>query len=271
MHGVLGDIEFGHVDVPYGYAAGSVTDLAQLAMLHTNAGSRNGTPVLSERAVADLHHAGPAAAGGHYGPGWRIGTLDSVGARIVWHAGAVTGYHTIVIAAPQRGWAIAVQHNAWSFLRDADLNAAGFGALTLALGGTPDPPAPSSASLPLLAPGTVILVLVVGLVVAVRRLARRHPGMRRRWPTVLGAATGTAAGVVSAAGVGWWLPHAFDLDLRHILRFQPDLGHLAITIIALGLTLTATTAALLIRTLLGRRAQPPAQARSGGRFVRLVP
>jgi beta-lactamase family protein len=212
--------------VPYGYLAGSVTDLANLTILHTN----NGRPVLSEGAVADLHHPGPATAGGHNGPGWRIGTLDSVGARIVWHAGAVTGYHTIVITAAERGWAVVVQQNAWSFLHDASLNAAGFGALTLALGGAPDPPAPRSATLPLLALGTVILALAAGLVAVVRRLALHHPATGRIRPTVLGAAAGIVIGLVSAAGVGLWLP-----------------------IIILGLALASIAAALLVRTLLPAR------------------
>ncbi|HEU5469679.1 MAG TPA: serine hydrolase [Actinophytocola sp.] len=244
--------------VPYGYLAGSVTDLAHLAILHTNAGRYRGTAVLSQRAIAQLHRPGPVAAGGHYGPGWRIGTLNAVGTRIVWHAGAVTGYHTLVITAPDRGWAVAVQQNAWSFLHDAALNAAGFGALTLALGGEPDPPTPPSATLPLLALGAVILILAVGLAVTAHRLLRPARS-RRSWPTVLGATTGAMAGLMSAVGLGWWLPHAFDLDLRHILRFQPDLGHLTIAIITLGLALTATATALLIRTLLTRhsgQAQP---------------
>ena len=56
---------------------------------------------------------------------------------IVWHAGAVSGYHTALVTAPDEGWAVAVQQNVWSPLADEQLNAAAFGALTIALGGTP--------------------------------------------------------------------------------------------------------------------------------------
>lgn len=237
--------------VPYGYTAGSVTDLAHLAMILTNTGRYGAQQVLSPTAVADLQHAGPTAAGGHYGLGWRIATLNTVGTRIVWHAGAVTGYHTILIAAPDTGWAIAVQHNAWSPLRDASLNAAGFGALTVALGGTPaPPPAQSTTTVMVLALGAVILILAAALALSVRHLTRRT-APRRTWPTLLAATTGIATGILPAVGVGLWFPHTFDLDLRHILRFLPDIGHLAIAIITLGLALATTAAALVARTLIG--------------------
>ncbi|HET9138383.1 serine hydrolase domain-containing protein, partial [Actinophytocola sp.] len=245
--------------LPYGYLAGSVTDLAHLAILHTDAGRYHGEQVLSEDAVAGLHRPGPPAAGGHYGPGWRIGTLGPVGARIVWHAGAITGYHTIMIAAPDAGWAVAVQQNAWSPLRDGSLNAAGFGVLTLALGGTPDPPPPASATTPLLGLGAVILILTAGLILTARRLVRRASNTHRTWPVLLGAGTAAAAGLLCATGAGLWLPHTVDLDLRHILRFLPDIGHLTITVIILGLALTATATALLVQTLLRLRSRRPAE------------
>lgn len=242
--------------VPYGYLAGSVTDLAHLAIIHTSGGRYGGEQVLAEGTVSNIQRGGPRAAGGHYGLGWRIGTLSTVGARIVWHAGGVTGYHTIVITAPDAGWAVAVQLNAWSPLRDASLNAAGFDALTLALGGVPSPPpAEPTTTVALVALGALALALAVGLALSVRRLLRRNPTRRHAWPILLATGSGTTVGVLSAAGVGLWLPHSFDLDLRHVLRFMPDIGHLAIAIITLGLALTTTATALLTRTLLGFHAR----------------
>jgi beta-lactamase family protein len=237
--------------VPYGYVAGSVTDLANLAIVHTNAGRHGGTQVLSRGAVTDLQRAGPAAAGGHYGLGWRVGTLDAVNARIVWHAGATTGYHSLVVTAPDAGWAVAVQQNAWSPLRDGALNAAGFGALAIVLGGEPDPPpAEPTTVIALVVLATLATALAAGLALLARRLLRRRgPTPRRTWPVLLAAGSAAVFGLLSAAGVGLWLPHRFDLDLRHVRQFMPDLGDLAVAIIVLGLACTATATALSLRVL----------------------
>lgn len=234
--------------VPYGYSAGSVTDLAHLAMLLTNSGRYRARQVLSENVLAELWRPGPKAAGGHYGLGWRVGTLDTVDTRIVWHAGAVTGYHTIVLTAPDTGWAVAVQQNAWSVFRESSLNAAGFGALTLALGGEPRTPPAQSAAVPLLGLGAVVAALLAGVLRVGYRIVRwRRPA--RRWLALLASGGGAVLGPGAAAAAGWLLPHSFDLDLRHILRFLPDVGQLAVAIVALGLLLGAGATVLLVRTL----------------------
>ena len=237
----VSDAEFDTSGVPYGYLAGSVTDLAHLATLHTNLGRFHGRQVLSEQAVRDIRRGGPPAADGHYGLGWRVGTLDTVGTRIVWHAGASPGYHSILITAPDTGWAVAVQQNVWSPLADEQLNAAAFGALTIALGGNPDPPAGSSPGMLLLVGmGALALLLAAGLGSTVRRAVRRRP--RRPWPGALGWG---ALGAVAAFGVGLWLPASVGLTLRHVLLFMPDIGQLSVAVVVLGSALVLARLALL--------------------------
>ncbi|MCT2586940.1 serine hydrolase domain-containing protein [Actinophytocola gossypii] len=237
----VGDAEFDTSGVPYGYLAGSVTDLAHLAMLHTNDGRFGGREVLSERAVRDLRGPGPRAGNGHYGLSWRVDTLRTVDTTIVWHAGASPGYHTVLVTAPDTGWAVAVQQNVWSPLADPQLNAAALGALTIALGGTPDPPPGSSTSTLLLAGmGALVLVLAAGLGWTARRAFRRCS--RRPW---LGAVGWGGLGAIAALGVGVWLPGAVDLTLRHILLFLPDVGQLAVAAVVLGSALVLARLVLL--------------------------
>lgn len=241
------DRTFDTSGLAYGYLAGSVTDLAHLAIPLLNDGRYGDTRFLTENTVANLQRGGPPAAGGHYPLGWRNTTLRAVDTPIVWHAGAVTGYHSVLITAPDAGWAIAVQQNVWSPLHDEALNHAAFGALAIALGATPDPmPGSSTETIALVGLGALVLVLVVALAWTVRGLLVRRPGRRRRWRTVLAAVGWGGLGILSAVVVGLWLPGMFDLQLRHVVRFMPDIGHLAVVIVVLGPALALARLATLI-------------------------
>jgi CubicO group peptidase (beta-lactamase class C family) len=220
--------------VPYGYAAGSVLDLARLATPFTDPDG----DVIAADTVAELQRGGPRVGSGRYGLGWRVSTLE--GERIVWHAGAVTGYHSIVIAAPDRGIAVAVQQNVYSPLHDEALNSAGFGAMTLLLGGTPSPVPGTSADLwAVAALGATALGLGVATVFAVRRVLRPRRG---RWTPV----GWTLLGASVAVGVSL-LPGAFDLELRQLLRFLPDVGQLSVVVMVLGGVLAAAGLAAFVR------------------------
>ncbi|OLF18493.1 serine hydrolase domain-containing protein [Actinophytocola xanthii] len=233
----------------YGYLGGSVTDLAHLAVPLLTDGRYGGGRFLSERLVDALRRGGPPAAGGHYPLGWRTGTLRQTDTPIVWHAGGAPGYHSILITAPTAGWAIAVQQNVYSPLHDAALNSAAFGALAITLGGAPDPlpedPTETAALVGLVA---LTLALAAGLAWQLRRLVRRQPApaRRARARTALSTAAWCGLGIVSALAVWLWLPGSFDLRLRHILRFMPDIGQLAVTVLVIGPALTAARLAVLL-------------------------
>lgn len=243
----VADRTFDTSGLAYGYLAGSVTDLAHLAIPLINEGRHGSTQFLSEGTGTAFEHGGPPAAGGRYPLGWRTSTLKTTSTTIVWHAGAVTGYHTVLITAPDAGWAIAIQQNAYSPLRDEALNSAAFGALTIVLGGTPSPaPGNSTEVIALAALGTVALVLLGGLAWSIRRLLVRRASRPRTWRDWLAAAVWSGLGILSASAVGLVLPGMFGVQLRHIVRFMPDLGQLAIAILLLGPTLTVTRVAILL-------------------------
>lgn len=235
------DRTFDTSGLAYGYLAGSVTDLAHLAIPLLEDGRYGDTRFLTRDTVTNLRHGGPTAACGRYPLGWRNCTLTTVNTPIVWHAGAVTGYHTALITAPDTGWAIAVQQNVYSPLHDEALNSAAFGALTIALGGTPGPmPDNSADTVTIIALGALVLVLAGALAWTLRRLLVPRPGRRPGWRTWSAAAAWAGLGTLSAVAVGLWLPGMFDLRLRHIVRFMPDIGQLAVAITILGPALALT-------------------------------
>ncbi|WP_156757764.1 serine hydrolase domain-containing protein [Actinokineospora pegani] len=205
--------------LPYGYLGGSAVDLAHLAVPLLGDGG-----YLRQETIAELRE------GGGYGLGWRVGDLD--GTRVVWHAGAVSGYHSIVIAAPDKGWAIAVQQNMYAPFLDEAMNTTAFNALRVVLGGEPEPVPGDPTPWYLAALAGIAALLLAGLVWTVKR---------RRAALVT-----VPVGVVAALGGGWWLPASFDLELRHILVFMPDLGQLVVAVAALGgvLAVTGATRAL---------------------------
>ncbi|MEU6645179.1 serine hydrolase domain-containing protein [Saccharomonospora sp. NPDC046836] len=249
------DRTFDTSGLAYGYLAGSVTDLAHLAIPLLDNGRYRDTQFLTPGTIAALQHSGPKATCGHYPLGWRHCTLATVNTPIVWHAGAVTGYHTALITAPETGWAIAVQQNVYSPLHDPALNAAAFGALTIALGGTPAPiPGNTTEPIALVALGVLALVLAGALAWSSYRLLARRP---HTWRTWLATAGWSGLGSLSAVVAGLLLPGIFDLELRHVVRFMPDIGHLAIAIIVLGLALTVTRLAILLLHLRQRRPHRP--------------
>lgn len=249
----VADRTFDTSGLAYGYLAGSVTDLAHLAIPLLNRGRGGDTRFLGEDTVAAMHHGGPAATCGRYPLGWRNCTLMDT--PIIWHAGAVTGYHTVLITAPEAGWGIAVQQNVYSPLHDEALNSAAFGALAIALGGTPDPrPGDRTETVALVGLSALALVLAGALAWSVRRLLIRRPVRPPTWRAWLVAAGLVGLGVLSAVAVGVLLPGMFDLQLRHIVRFMPDIGQLAVAIVVLGPALAVTRLAVLL-----------VSARKGGR------
>jgi hypothetical protein len=114
------------------------------------------------------------------------------------------------------------------------------------LGGTPGlAPTDPTETLALVGLGTLAGVLAGALGWTVRRLVRavrRRPGR----PAVLAAVCWGGLGILSALAAGLWLPGAFDLQLRHIVRFMPDIGQLAVAIVVLGPTLALARLATLI-------------------------
>jgi len=255
--------------LPYGYLAASLDDLAAYAIAQLG-GGRN---VLSEAGVRQLHTGTADVHGSHrYGFGWRDDVVDGLGVRMVWHSGsAAAGYHAIMILVPDRDLAVVVLQNAFSIAEDALFNAAGFGAVRILLG---DSPRPVEAD-PLIGRLLVALAVLAALLTAalIRSLVRvfrpARPG-RSRIRAVGGGAASVAVCLLLAHTAHAVVPRWFDGDLRMVLLFVPDGGHLLVAIIVLSLALAAAQAAGTVRAAIGagrrpRSAEGGPPGRGGGR------
>ncbi|MEU4426191.1 serine hydrolase domain-containing protein [Actinoplanes sp. NPDC024001] len=225
--------------VPYGYVAASADDLARFAMAHLKGGR-----LLSEETLKLMHT-------GEYGLGWRTSTLDGIGTRLVWHAGATPGYFANVVLAPESGSAVVVLGNSYSPALDAPLAAAAFDVTRLLHGGTPTS---SNDGDPLMRAMLPVLVAVAGLltVTAIWSLTRAIRSSRPAEPRLRSTLAWLAA-CTAVAGVAALLPSMMGNDLGQALLWMPDVGWAIIAVITLAALLAAIRVGIAVAR---RRARP---------------
>ncbi|MET8689272.1 serine hydrolase domain-containing protein [Streptomyces sp. NPDC004732] len=239
--------------VPYGYIGADIDDLGRFAAAHLGHGGPAARAVVSPDGLRRMHKGTvPVGTTHRYGLGWRDDTFSELGERIVWHGGATPGYHGTVVLAPGRDLAVVVQHNAYSPLRDDQLNSTAFGAMRILLGGRPDPaPAdPMLIAMPVLVTGTA-LVLALTLGWSVFRLVRpRGSRVRSGRRIVLGGAATAAGYLLLAVLAVWVLPRQVTgVDLAQILLFVPDTGRALVAVAVLAATLALVRGARTVRAL----------------------
>jgi D-alanyl-D-alanine carboxypeptidase len=189
--------------VSYGYLGASLEDCTALLRVLLQRGTIDGSRVLRPGTVELMESPAVAAAGGHYGLGWRVGRLH--GARVVWHSGATPGYFATVLLAPESNTGVVVLANGYSVARDAQLNEMAFDVLRLVRGEDPRPASPDRL---LLAGPWALLVLAAGLVagsVAVLVRGRRLRAVRTAGGVLVVAlvAAGLRLGIPWSQGIGW--------------------------------------------------------------------
>jgi CubicO group peptidase (beta-lactamase class C family) len=262
------DPPFDNSGVPYGFLAASLNDLTHYAIAHLRGGQYGDRRILSTQGIQHMHTGQvPTGSRDAYGLGWREGTLDGVGARIVWHAGAVASSFSHILLMPQEDLAVVVLSNIYSIGMDRPLAAAAFNTGRILGGGQPvvaaEDPLFTWVLRGLLAiAGFLAAALVWSLIQVVRR--RRHrPTRRRTLATTTGWVTGCA---VVAAIAGWALPAFWDgAGLAQVLLFAPDIGHTIIAVTTLAAATAATRAAAAV-LVLNATARPVTAA--GGRTSR---
>lgn len=244
------DVPFDTSGAPYGYIGANLDELGRFA--RAQLGSTEGTSVLSPTGYRLMHTGtAPVRTSHRYGLGWRDDAFDDLGTRIIWHGGATSDQHGVVVLAPERGLAVVVLHNAYAPYKDELLNATGFGAMRILLGGRPEPlPEDSWFTALLVALGVVAAALTAGAGWSVHRLRRprRTPPEHRRRTLVLGIAT-TAACLLLAAGALFVLPQQLATNLRQFLLFAPDAGYLLLAVATLSVALGVLRTAVTVRTM----------------------
>ena len=237
---------FDTAGVPYGFLAASLDDLSHYAIAQLGGGRYGDTRILGAEIMRQMHTGTAATGHGTYGFGWRNSTLDGVGTRIVWHAGATPDYFTHLVLVPDSNLAVIVMTNIYGLPMDAPLSAGAFNLARILHGGTPMAAAADPIHAWVLAGllGVAAVLLAVLAWSWVRLLRRRRhpvrpaPSRGRTIATTTAWAGGCAA---VAAGAAWLVPSFWDgAGLTKVQLWAPDIGHAIVAVVALSAALALT-------------------------------
>ncbi|MEU8183505.1 serine hydrolase domain-containing protein [Micromonospora sp. NPDC049044] len=254
---------FDTAGVPYGFLAASLDDLTHYATAQLNGGRYGNTRVLGADSTKQMHTGTVSTGHGSYGFGWRNSTLDGVGARIVWHAGATPDYFAHLVLVPDSNLAVIIMTNIYGLTMDAPLSSGAFNLARILHGGTPTTAAADPAHVWVLAGllGVAVLLIVVlarswiRLIRSVRQGTSMSTHSRGRSLITTIAWTGGSAAV--AAGTAWLLPTFWQgADLAKLRLWAPDIGHAIIAVVTLATALALTRLAMGLRSV--AIARPPA-------------
>lgn len=232
---------FDTAGVPYGFLAASVEDLSHYAIAQLNGGRYGDARILSAESTTRMQ-AGTADTGhGTYGLGWRNSTLDGIGARVVWHAGATPDYFTHIVLIPESNLAVVLMTNVYGLHMDPVLSGGAFNLARILHGGTP---AAASAdpihTWALIGLPAIAATLLAALIRSWFRLSGARPRRSRgRTIAVTAAWTGGCA-ALAAAGL-WVVPALFGgAGLAKLLLWMPDVGQAVIAMAAAAGALALT-------------------------------
>ncbi|MEU8421145.1 serine hydrolase domain-containing protein [Micromonospora sp. NPDC048835] len=237
---------FDTAGVPYGFLAASLDDLSHYAIAQLNGGRYGESRVLGPQRTQQMQTGTVSTGHGSYGFGWKNSTLDGVGTRIVWHAGATPDFFTHIVLAPDSNLAVIIMTNVYGLQMDAPLAAGAFNLARILHGGTPatvtEDPMHVWALVGLLGVAAVLFALLAWSWVRIlrrRRNAVAPPRSRGRTVAATTAWVGACAAV--AAGAGWQAPSLWQgAGLAKLQLWAPDVGHTirAVVVLAAGLALT---------------------------------
>jgi CubicO group peptidase (beta-lactamase class C family) len=249
---------FDTAGVPYGLLAASLDDLSHYAVAQLNGGRYGTGRILGSEGTKQMHTGTVAAGTGTYGFGWRNSTLDGVGTRIVWHAGATPNYFTHVVLVPGSNLAVIIMTNIYGLPMDAPLSAGAFNLARILHGGTPAAAGPDPihtwALAGLLGVATVLLALLGW---SWSRIVRRwrHGSLRpaRSRGRTIAATTVWAVGCAGvAAGAGWLVPSFWEgAGLAKLQLWAPDVGQAIGIVVVLSAALALTRLGMGVNAMVG--------------------
>jgi CubicO group peptidase (beta-lactamase class C family) len=240
--------------LPNGFLISTAEDLTHFAKAQLNGGVYQGNRVLSEGGIAGMQRAGVQIQGSksEYALGWFLRTHHNE--QVLWHGGALPGYHAALLLIPRLKLGVVVLTNASSILIGHPARALGFAVASILLGKRPSKP----KGQPLWSRYLVADLIVVALLARqVRVLASTHaqPRLpRHRRIRAIGSSLLTAAFVLLGP------PRLARAPLRAIALSMPDAA------VTLGLfTSLAVLAAGLHGYRLARETVSAGQPASWGR------
>lgn len=204
--------------IPSGFIVSSAEDMGRyLGMLLTE-GRTGDRTLLSPESVERLHAAWDGGAVG-YGMGWKRGIVD--GRPVLSHGGLTGSYSSQMVLLPEQDVAFAVLTNVNSSLAGSGVDALTDILLRHLTGAPPTRHLPIEIAIRL-GFGLLLLFSLYGLI---RDLGRWR---RRGFPTDLVRSLPVIGRLVAEVAFGIALlilvPRLFDIPLRSMFAFQPDLA-----------------------------------------------
>jgi CubicO group peptidase (beta-lactamase class C family) len=111
---------------PAGMIISSAGDMAHYLTAQLAGGEFQGTSLLSEQGVAELHRpAAPMSQQWSYAMGWLVG--ESGGEMVLWHNGGTPDFYSYMAILPDSGWGMVLLVNVGNILRIGDIEAMAVG------------------------------------------------------------------------------------------------------------------------------------------------
>ncbi|MEU7799770.1 serine hydrolase domain-containing protein [Micromonospora arborensis] len=238
---------FDTAGVPYGFLAASLDDLSHYAVAQLGGGRFGDTRILSAEGTAQMHSGTVDTGHGTYGFGWKNSTLDGVGTRIVWHAGATPDSFTHIVLDPDANLAVIIMTNIYGLPMDAPLSAGAFNVTRILHGGTPATATADPIHIwalgGLLAIAAALLIMLGWSVTGILRIRRHGPTTpaRSRTRTIITTACWIGGCAAVAATATWLVPSFWKgAGLAKLQLWAPDVGHAIRIVVALSAALALT-------------------------------
>lgn len=256
--------------LPSGGLVSSAADLGRYIRAMLNGGALEGTRVVSAEGVQELFRPQAQFQGGvFYGLGWFVSGVEA--SRRVFHGGDGEGFTGTVSFIPGEDWGYVLLINAISY-------SSGPNVFQLKQGVEETLRGEEAAAVDrtvMIAPVIVLAALLLVQLIAAARTVflllrwRRQPDRRPRkawvrWGWHLAVPLLASAAVAVAVLV--LLPAAFEIPLRGILLFAPDVGYLVVAIGAIAIIWGIVRTVLVGWTLSSgtRRVAAPSSPSTGG-------
>ncbi len=228
------DMPFARSVAPAGYLMSTARDLSQYLTLHLNAGSYEGTNLISPAGIEELHR--PAAtmeSNTSYAMGW---VIQTDGEEItIWHNGGIPNFYSFLGMLPERRIGVVFLANGLDVLAAGQFDAIPLGVLDILRGRNPRVAADSRFHPPLnIAVFWALVILTWQVVWIVASVSKRRPwSVQEQHIPVSPAIELRKIGLPVVLNFGWaacvlsLIPGASGTPFSVMKLYVPDFGFFA--------------------------------------------